>query len=123
MPVKRLENNIDLSTIVAGTGEFIPLGKTSDGSMVSIEVIQKSVSAAGVQIKVVESNSGSNWFDVLEDEDDLSSTTQYTTTSNTEPIALATDFVEFDQFGIFVDRPGGVTGELVVMYNSKPSFL
>ena len=121
---KLVEDNIDLSTIVSGTGEFFNIASTEFGSLCSVQISQDTVNNPGVNVKLVQTNSQTLGYpDVREDEDDPESTVEVTTTSTSEGIFLASDFVEFDQFGIFVDVAPGTTGELVVTYNTKPSFI
>lgn len=115
--VKKLEENIDLSTITAGVGVYVQLSNAIN-SLCSIEIEQDTVSQSGLILRMVESNSGGNWFDVT-DED--SNTVDHTTTSTSESVSLASDFVEMGSFGLFVDVPSPTTGELIIIFNSRAS--
>ena len=110
---------IDLTGIVSGTPEFFAVGDSASGIMASMEIEQVSVSLAGVILKMVQSNSEKTWTDVLEDEDDPSSTIEATTTATSDAIFLASDFQEMSKIGLSIDVAGATTGTLVVYFNDR----
>lgn len=119
MAIQKFE--YDLSAIVAGTPIFISLGEAF-ANLVSVEIYQESVSAAGVVIKMVEGNSTEFWRDILENENNPNSTVEVTTTAVDDQIFLATDFVEFQYIGLSVDVAVATTGTIQILFNSRGSF-
>jgi len=106
---------VDLSTITAGTPRYYYIAK-ANLLRCSIEIEQESVSAAGVKLKLVESNSQINWFDLL---NGTGAVISYTTVSATEKVLLKSEWIYSEFIGIEVDVTAATTGTLTIHYNER----
>lgn len=106
--------SFDISTVIAGTSEVVPIGDIIYGRICGIQINQNTINEAGVTFRLVESIDGSGWVDVLEDDEDAGSTIELVSATNTETIVLASDLVTLKKYGVLIDVPAARTGTLEI---------
>jgi hypothetical protein len=115
MAVSRRQN-FDLSTVIPGTPQIITLGKESDLNLVSVQINQSSVSATGIDLKLVQSNNATDWIEI---QTDAGVNYSKNTRSTSEVVFLSAEYLRFAQAGLSIDVTLPTTGELEIIFNFK----